>query len=339
MKVLVVTSMIPFVRDDVDVLADDLVANLQQTAGISAELLRIPFSAEPFERVVEEMLLCRMMELYWVDRVIGLAFPTYLIPHTHKTLWLARQYRPAYAALADRQETGTPRDLVRKADNDCFAAAHGIFVSGSRVQDRLRRNNGVSAAVLPPPLKDARLFANRSTGDYIFAGGRINSGRRQSLLIEALKLCRSGVRLIIAGVPDCQADAEALRAAAADPALEGRIVLDLGPSGGEKRAGYVNNALACACLHEDDDFDGFAAMEAFQAAKPVIACPDAGGVLDLVLDRQTGLVVEPRPDALADAMDFLFHDRSQAETLGRAAHALGRERRAGWAGTIERLLS
>ncbi len=134
MKVLVVNNMAPFIRGGAEELADHLVANLQRTKGVSAELLRIPFSWEPYDRVIEEMMLCRMMELYWVDRVIALKFPAYLIPHSRKTLWLLHQYRQAYD-LFDRGQSHIPndqrgnvvRDLVRSADEFLLSQRPGDF--------------------------------------------------------------------------------------------------------------------------------------------------------------------------------------------------------------------
>ena len=51
----------------------------------------------------------------------------------------------------------------------------------------------------------------------------------------------------------------------------------------------------------DEDF-GMGPYEAFLSGKPVITTTDAGGPLDVVADRRTGLVVEPRADAVADAV-------------------------------------
>ncbi len=346
MKILVVNNMAPFIRGGAEQLADHLVANLQRTKGVSAELLRIPFAHDPYDRVVEEIMLCRMMELSWVDRVIGLKFPAYLIPHEHKTLWLLHQYRQAYD-LFDRGHSHIPanesgnalRDLVRTADDACFHAAQRIFVNSGTTQDRLKRYNGFSSTILPPPLNDPEAFTNLSTGDYIFAGGRVNSGKRQHLLIEAMKLCRTSVRLVVGGPPDTPADAARLRETAAHAGLDGRVILDLGFLDREKLAGYVGNALGCVYLPVDEDSIGYVTMEAFQSEKPVLTVTDAGGLLEIVHDGVTGLVVEPTAQALANAMDRLFLEPRQAEKLGRAGRDLWTGKHITWPNTVERLLA
>jgi glycosyltransferase involved in cell wall biosynthesis len=348
MNILVVTTMAPFIRGDAEELADHLVANLRRFKGVEAELLRIPFAGSPYNRIADQVMLCRMLELHTAERVIALKFPAYLIPHEHKTLWLSDRHRQAYD-LFERGEMNMPDDdqgtairrIIKTADDACFGALNGrIFVTSAVTRERLQRFNGCSSIVLPPPLNDPEIFADISTGDYIFAGGPVNGAKRQHLLIEAMKLCKSGVRLIVGGPPDSPADAERLRKEAADDALEGKVILDLGFLDRAKLAAYVSNALACAYLPlDDEDSDSYVAMEALQARKAVITVTDAGGVLDIVSDGATGCVTEPTPHALAEAMDRLYLDKRQAKEYGHAGHELWASRNITWAATVERLLS
>ena len=98
--------------------------------GHDAELLRIPFRWDPAERLYDEMLACRMMRLYNVDRVIGLKFPAYLIPHPHKTLWLIHQYRQAYD-LAHSPMSNLPprRDGRESSPDDCRGGSRMLFAN------------------------------------------------------------------------------------------------------------------------------------------------------------------------------------------------------------------
>ena len=78
MKVLVLNNAAPFIRGGAEELADCLVRRLNATKGVEAELLRVPFRWEPAERIVDEILLNRNLQLYNVDRTIALKFPAYL---------------------------------------------------------------------------------------------------------------------------------------------------------------------------------------------------------------------------------------------------------------------
>src|SRR6185437_7028526 len=76
------------------------------------------------------------------------------------------------------------------------------------------------------------------------------------------------------------------------------------------------------------DFEGLgiAVLEAMQKSKPVVVTR-AGGVPELVEDRQTGLIVEPDdPSRLADAITELLLNRPLAEAMGRRAESVVRER-------------
>jgi glycosyltransferase involved in cell wall biosynthesis len=79
-------------------------------------------------------------------------------------------------------------------------------------------------------------------------------------------------------------------------------------------------------------------MEAFAAAKAVVTVRDAGGLLEIVHDEETGLVLDPEPQAIAAAFDRLAGDRRLARAMGRNAKELLDSKGITWEKTIARLL-
>lgn len=344
MKVLVVNNAAPFQRGGAEELADHLVRRLNATPGVQSELVRVPFSWEPAERLIEEMLISKGLRLHNVDRVIGLKFPAYLIPHNEKVLWLLHQFRQAYdlseagQSHLDFDEPGRAvKAAIRAADNDCFAQCRKIYCNSPVTQNRLMKFNGVASEVLYPPLNDGELFTGGDYGDYVFAGGRVAAGKRQHLLIEALALLPRGPRLIIAGPPENDAYAERLRRLVEDLNLRDRVDLRFGFHPREDIARWANGALVCAYLPFDEDSVGYVTMEAFAAAKAVLTVTDSGGLLEIV-SADTGAVAEPTPEALAQALDRLTSDRARAISLGSAARDLWRNKNVTWEATVRRLL-
>jgi glycosyltransferase involved in cell wall biosynthesis len=68
------------------------------------------------------------------------------------------------------------------------------------------------------------------------------------------------------------------------------------------------------------------AIEAMATGLPVVACR-VGGLLDLIEDGRTGMLVEPEnPEALAAVLRHLFTDRARAAQLGEQARAHVRQR-------------
>ena len=104
-------------------------------------------------------------------------------------------------------------------------------------------------------------------------------------------------------------------------------------------ARLVNGARAVAYLPFDEDSLGYCTMEAFQASKPVLTATDAGGVLDIVRDHDTGLVVPPDPQALGSALTMLTENPSWASRLGHAGQAAMKAKKLNWPATITRLLA
>jgi glycosyltransferase involved in cell wall biosynthesis len=343
-KVLVVNNMAPFVWGGAEELAANLEKNLI-AAGHEAEVLRIPFRWEPASRIPSQMLMVRGFEMFNVDRVIALKFPAYLIRHPHKTLWVLRQYRQAYD-LYDAGQSNVPegppgqeiRRVIQNADNEAFGESRGLFTISKTTQQRLAHYNGVNAEVLVPPLNDAELFAGGRAEGYIFAGGRINSMKRQHLLLEALALAPPQVRLVIAGPPDTPEDGMRLTQLVEALELGGRVKLDLRFLARTEVAQVVNHAAACACVPCNEDFS-FVAVEAAAAGKPVITVHDSGGVGDLVRHLETGWVVAPEPRALADAMVAACLNATSAVKYGAAARDYWFSMGITWPKTVEKLLA
>jgi hypothetical protein len=100
MRILITTVQVPFIRGGAEILAEGL-RDALRSEGHEAEIVAIPFKWYPPERILEQILACRLLDITEtmgmpIDRVIGLKFPAYFIPHTNKVLWILHQHRTAY---------------------------------------------------------------------------------------------------------------------------------------------------------------------------------------------------------------------------------------------------
>jgi glycosyltransferase involved in cell wall biosynthesis len=94
----------------------------------------------------------------------------------------------------------------------------------------------------------------------------------------------------------------------------------------------------CRCVFYgplDEDF-GMVTVEAHLAGKPVVTTTDSGGVLELVADGDTGLVVPPEPAAIAGALGRLLAEPDLARSLGDRGRSAARV--LGWDAIVDRLL-
>ena len=74
------------------------------------------------------------------------------------------------------------------------------------------------------------------------------------------------------------------------------------------------SALCVVCPAFDEDF-GLTCLEAMACGKPVIACRDGGGYVELIEDGVDGFLVEPTGPAIAGAIERL-RDTSLARAMG-----------------------
>ncbi|MFO1060060.1 MAG: glycosyltransferase family 4 protein [Dongiaceae bacterium] len=344
MRVLVLSTMVPFVHGGAEIQRDALLVRLRRR-GIAAEAMSLPFLWEPYERVVEEMVLARSLRIARADRVIALKFPAYLVPCESKVVWLIHQYRQAYdmfeaghSNIPQTARGAALRAMVAAADTSALTEARSVFTSSPVTRDRLLRFNGLEAAVLPVPLDDPERFGGGPSDGYIVATGRVGALKRQWLLLRALRHA-PGVRAVIAGPPDRPQDAEELRRLLEAEGLSDRVRLVLRFLPRDDLAELVNRSLGVACLPFEEDTASFVAMEAFQAGKPVLTLTDSGGVLDLVRDGETGWVAAPTPESLGAALRAMAAAPAEAAARGEAGRRAFLARGVAWPQTLDRLLA
>jgi glycosyltransferase involved in cell wall biosynthesis len=348
MRVLALTTQVPFVRGGAELLAEGLIRAIN-AAGHQAEVVAIPFKWYPAEHILDQMLLCRLLDLTEacgsrIDRVIGLKFPSYLVPHPNKVMWLVHQHRTAYD-LWDSPYGDLPkmpngmqvRQSIINADNQALAECQQIFTIAGNVSKRLKQYNSVESTPIYSPPAGAENFYCEAAEDYFFFPSRLNVMKRQYLVIQALALTQKPVQVVFAGKSDDGATQSELKDRVTQLGLESRVTFLDEISEAEKLSRYARS-IAVIYPPLDEDY-GYVTLEAMLAHKPVITCNDSGGSLEFVIDRATGLIAAPTPESLAIAMDTLWDDRALAQKLGEA----GRDRYASlsisWSNVVQRLLT
>jgi glycosyltransferase involved in cell wall biosynthesis len=344
MKITVVNALAPFQWGGAEELAHHLVLNLRRS-GHDAELFAIPFAWEPFENIPAEMARLKALRLPRADRVISMKFPIYLLDAEYHRTWLFHQYRQAYVLwgtpftnLPNTPEGLEVREIIVSTDNEALRSRKQLFTISNEISARLLHHNGIEAPALRLPLNDPEIFTGGDYGDYILASGRVNSMKRQWLLVEAMRYMGPKARLVIAGPPETEDERDKLHKLVEQHDLGDRVKLDLRFLDRAELAAYVNNSRAVAYLPYLEDSYGYVTMEAFEAGKPVITTNDAGAVLDIVRNDHTGQVVEPDPRELAKAMSLYLDDKAIAREQGQAGRTFWRSTGINWSDTITRLL-
>jgi glycosyltransferase involved in cell wall biosynthesis len=341
MRLAVCMPQVPYERGGTEIFADGLVRALREH-GHETELVTVPFKWYPGERVLTQAFLWRLLDLEEangrpIDAVIATKFPSYVVRHPRKIVWLLHQFRQAWdldrTPLGQFSESAEDRALRRKVlalDRTALAEAQAIFTTSGIVAKRLLDSTGLAAEVMAPPPAPLD-FRCDGYEDFILSVNRLDRAKRIDLLLEAAA-AEPGLRVVIAGDGP---DRERLEQLAADRDLDGRATF-AGKVSDSELADLYARCLGVYYAPVDEDY-GLVPFEAFLSEKPVVTTSDAGGPLDIVRDHVTGLVVEPRAEEVARACAWLREHTDEAQSLGRAGRDVARV--VTWDACVERLLA
>jgi glycosyltransferase involved in cell wall biosynthesis len=341
MRIAVCRPQVPFARGGAEIFTDRLVDELR-ARGHEADLVSVPFKWYPGTRVLTQAFLWRMLDLeeadgQRIDLVVATKFPSYLVRHPDKRVWLVHQFRQAYELDGTElgQFGGSPDDRairrkVQALDRVGLGEASRLFAISQNVANRVEASTGLAAEVLPHP-PQALEYRCENYGDFVLSVNRLDRAKRIDLLIEAAASDGS-LEIVIAGEGP---DRERLERLARERGLNGRARFT-GRIGEAELADLYARCLAVYYAPVDEDY-GMVPYEAFRSEKPVVTTSDAGGPLAVVVDRSTGIVCEPRAPAIADAFRWLKAHPDEVRAFGLAGKAVAEE--VTWDHAIDRLLS
>lgn len=348
MRILIVTVRVPFVNGGAENLAEGLRDALLH-AGHEAEIVAIPFKWYPAERILDQMLACRLLDLEEssgvpIDRVIGLKFPAYLVPQTNKVLWLLHQHRQAYDMWGqdicdlDKMPNGLQvRTAIRQADKSLIPQAKAIYTISDNVSRRLRVHNGIESHPLYHPPKNASKFCGERPDAYLFCPSRLSDSKRQRLVLQALACTREKVQVRFAGAADAPSYANKLKRMARRLGVHDRVRW-LGPVDEDEKRRQYAHSLAVVFPPVDEDY-GYVTLEAMLSSKPVITCCDSGGPLEFVKHERTGIVADPNPGSLALAFDQAWRERDRMQQYGNAGRQRYEKMNISWSQVVRKLVA
>jgi glycosyltransferase involved in cell wall biosynthesis len=341
-RIAVCTAQVPFVSGGAEIHVESLVRELK-ARDYDVELVRLPFKWYPHEELIKGCLAWRLVDITAsmgrpIDLAIATKFPSYVVRHPNKVVWLIHQYRAAYDLYGTQYSELTPntedenlRSIIRRIDQSTLGEAQRIFTNSRNTARRLARYNSLHGEPLYHPPKHDGRYHNAGYDDYIFAVSRLEALKRLDGLVRALVHTCAEVRCLIAGTGPMRAELE-------------RLANKLGVSDRVEFLGYVDdeqlvqlyaNCFAVYYAPFDEDY-GYVTLEAFKSRKPVLTAPDSGGVLEFVDDAISGYVVTlDEPARMGERINQLYTDRRLAARLGEA----GFEQVAGitWDYAIKRL--
>jgi glycosyltransferase involved in cell wall biosynthesis len=341
LKIIIPSVQVPFIFGGAQIMTQGL-ADALVTHGHEVEVIRFPFKFSPESYLETSMNYCLANDFHnfnghEVDKVIALQFPAYYVQHPNKVLWLMHQHRAVYELY--EQQVKTPELInLRKTiiDNDGLELHkfNKRFSMCQNVSNRLEKFNGIDSEPVYHPPANAKLFFSAQEENYIFCPSRLESLKRQDLLIKALQYTKSPVGVIIAGEGGQLNVYQQL----VEKLGVGHKVRFVGHITEQEKILYYARSLAVFFGPFDEDY-GYITLEAMLSSKPVITCRDSGGPLEFVVNGETGFVVKDEPQQIAERIDFLHSNKSKACELGENGLRHYCEKNISWHNVVQKLLS
>jgi glycosyltransferase involved in cell wall biosynthesis len=199
---------------------------------------------------------------------------------------------------------GTDVELARRAPplaRRVLQRARLVIAPSTALAEEARRLGARDVRVIPNGVSLPSETGQEDDPPHVLYAGRLSAEKGVRELVAAA----NGLPLVVAG----------------DGPLRPEVPQALGFVPNDELQAYYARAAVVACPSHREGF-GVSCAEAMAHGKPVVAS-SVGGLKDLVVDGETGLLVPPRDvGALRDALDRLLGDRELRRRLGAA----GRER-------------
>jgi glycosyltransferase involved in cell wall biosynthesis len=214
--------------------------------------------------------------------------------------WVAARTGKPYVL----QVWGTDVELARRVPRVARGVLRGarlVIAASTALAEQARSLGAREVRVIPSGVDLPELEGEEAEPPEVLYAGRLSPEKGVLELVEATR----GLNLVVAG----------------DGPLRERVPGARGFVAPEELDRLYSRAAVVACPSRREGF-GVACLEAMAHARPVVAT-SVGGLRDLVVDGETGLVVPPRDaPALREALERLLGDRELRRRLG----AGGRER-------------
>jgi len=343
-NVLICTTQVPFTTGGGESHVEGLRRALIE-AGYNAEVASLPFKWYPPTEIMRGSLAWRLLDLSSangksIDLVIGMKFPAYLVSHDKKVLWVMHQFRAAYNLwgtpfddLSTYPEGLRIREWIKQCDERFIPGAKKVFANSKTVADRLQRFNNIESETLYHPPPRIETLKTGEQADYIFYPSRLEPQKRQELLIEAARHLKTPIKIVLAGNSGNPPHYESL---VKKFDVGDRVTLR-GFVSEEEIVELYANALGICYLPFDEDY-GYVTLEGMISGKPVVVPSDGGGAAEFIEHESEGLVIDPEPALIADALDSLYLDRKRAQTMGARGLDKLKSLNLSWSHVVEKLI-
>lgn len=359
MKIAIIApSPVPFVIGGAEKLFLGIQEYINKNTTNQCELIKLPTKEHTFWDLIDSYYAFHTLDLSYFDLVISGKYPAWMTNHHNHHIYMLHTLRGLYDTY-DYENFGTkikePKlnqlielsaqknisiskmfELLYALKEDktlsseafafpsAFAKAIINFFDKKAMQNiksfsaisktvALRKEYfplDTSVKVIYPP-SNLLEFKNNSYS-YFFTASRLDTPKRVDMIVKAYLQADIDIPLKIAGSGAQYNYLKELSKQNPNIELLG-FVSDI------ELEKLYSDAYATIFIPDQEDY-GLITIESMMCEKPVITFDDAGGVLEFVKHKQTGLISEPSIQQLSKSIKKLASDKDLTISLGKNAY-------------------
>lgn len=322
-KIAICAAQVPFVKGGAELLVEGLYENLKRR-GYDVDVIALPFKWYPRKAIINSMVAWRFLDISEsngekIDLVISTKFPSYMVKHENKIVWLVHQFRQIYDQYGTQYSDFSKENYfdnlvmgeIKAKDNMMLSEAKRIYTIADNTTNRLKKYNNLESKTLYHPPKHAGKYKFGEYQNYILSVGRLESIKRVDLLLKSLKYCDNDIKVKIAGVGPFKGELEKI---VEKNKLKSRVEF-LNFVSDDDLLKLYSDSLAVYYAPFDEDY-GYVTLEAFLSGKAVITTNDSGGVLEFVENNVNGCVCGINPEEIGTKIQELYKNKNLAKDFG-----------------------
>lgn len=217
---------------------------------------------------------------------------------------------------------------AKKKEKQAIKNARCVATLSLYCQEKAKKYYGILPEVIPLGSSLSQFHLN-GIDNYCLYVGRLSPEKRLDLIICAWNYVEGNIKLYIVGSGKVSY-VNYLKSLAKNKNID-----FIGPLQGEKLRDIYSKCLCAIYVPREEDF-GMVALESMTSGKPVIVANE-GGLGEIVRDNIDGFVIDPKPEIIAEKVNFLNRNREIAERMGK--NGRGRAKEFDWNIIAEKLLN
>lgn len=329
MKIAIISTIEPFIKGGAKKQFESLYKILK-TQNHEVDLFLLPFDFN-LEEIQSQIQGFRKINIE-SDILITSRPMSYCIKHPNKITWFMHHISFFYEfsnsnlnPYLKQSKFIQSQQLFIEQDTNFLKESQKIYSISRFVANKLKKYNNIDSNTIYPFLDYQEISKlieiskiKTPKSNFFFLPSLITFTKRQHLIIQSLLYTKNDIKLVLAGQLDIKYYKKYILPLIKKHKKIKENLLIINKFIEDEKYQYYSECIGTIFTPINEGF-GYVVQESFFCSKPVITTIDSGGPAELVKNSINGLVVNPNPEEIAQAMDILYENNQKTLEMGKNA--------------------